>query len=110
MPLPVSKRRGGWPALAVIVALCLPSLAFMAAMCREVVLRLLGRGLAPVHEDAMIFAYHLVTFPWAFILACCLGLWVQWRASARVRAWTWGILAASLIPNLVLWKELARGF
>ena len=109
MRLPGSKQRGGWPALAVIVALCLPSLAYMAAMCREVALRLLGRGLPPVHGEAMVVAYHLVTFPWAFILACCVGLWVQWRASARVRAWTWGILAASLIPNLVLWSDYARG-
>jgi hypothetical protein len=105
MPLPVSQRRGGWPALAVIVALCLPSLAFMAAMCQEVVLRLLGRELPRASEHAIVLIVHFVTFPWAFILACCFGLWVQWGASARVRAWTWGILAVSLPPNLVMWSQ-----
>jgi hypothetical protein len=98
------------PALATIVVLCLPSLAYLAASSWDVMMERPGQRFPSNSAYPMIAAIHLLTFPWAYLIALGFGLWVGFRASRRISMCAWCILAVSAIANVAFWQSIRNSF
>jgi hypothetical protein len=104
------KGSGFNPALALVVLLCAPSLGYLGALCWEQLLGLLNQPIPSNPNYAVVAVFHVITFPWAYLAALGMGMWVSARATRTARIWAWVILTASLIPNVLLWDQYARAF
>jgi uncharacterized membrane protein YuzA (DUF378 family) len=92
---------------AVIVVLCAPSLYSMGITVAALIARVVG-GTLPASSYRLMTFVQILTFPWAYLIALGLGIWVLRRASKTIRTLTWVVLGLASLSNLLLLAAFQR--
>ena len=105
-----ADKRSAFPGtFATLVLLCLPSLALSVLTVRAWINPGTAQGI-PSLWVSLIVGIHVITFPWAYLLALWPATILIRRASKTIRTLTWVIFGAASILNLMFWSDYLRGF